>query len=82
MQKESIAIRIHELNKKLSDCKDFEMITAIKSEIESQQLRLKLIQLDLQNKENDSVENDYTFQVNGADSVNYYFYKPFRFPCQ
>lgn len=76
-KKESIIVRIHELNKKLSDCKDFEMITAIKSEIESQQLRLKLIELDLQNKENDSIENDYTIQVNGADSVIYYFYKGF-----
>jgi predicted ATP-dependent endonuclease of OLD family len=74
-KKESLTVKLHELNKTLSDCKDFEMITAGKSEIERVQLELKQIQLELNKKEKDLKKEDYTIRVNGAGAIDLYFYK-------
>lgn len=68
-----LADRLNELNVKLSKCKDLEMITAIKSEIEQTHSKLKKIQLGL--SKNDKKDVDYTIQVNGPSAIDLYFYK-------
>lgn len=74
-EKESLTVKLHELNKMLSSCRDFKMITATKSEIERAQLELKQIQLELHKKEKDLKKEDYTIRVNGAGAIDLYFYK-------
>lgn len=73
-RKESLTARLHELNKKLFDSKDLEMITAIKLEIEKVQLSLKQIQFELHKNEKNAINNGYTLKVYGARAVDLFFY--------
>ena len=73
-RKESLTAKLNELNKKLFDSKDLEMITAIKSEIEKVQLSLKQIQFELHKNEKNAINNGYTLKVYGARAVDLFFY--------
>ncbi len=74
LKKEKLTVRLRELNKNLSNYKDFEKITATKSEIERIQSELRLIQFDLDKEEKGLPYDGYTLQVNGAGVVDLYFY--------
>lgn len=73
-RKESLTAKLNELNKKLFDSKDLEMITAIKLEIEKVQLSLKQIQLELHKNEKNAINDNYTIKVYGARAVDLFFY--------
>ena len=73
-RKESLTAKLNELNKKLFDSKDLEMITAIKSEIEKVQLSLKQIQFELHKNEKNAINNGYNLKVYGARAVDLFFY--------
>lgn len=74
-ENERLTIKIHELNKRLSDCRDFEMIAAIKLDIERALLELKKIQSELEKKKKKQKKVDYTIRVNGTGAIDLYFYK-------
>ena len=72
-EKERLTVKLHELNKKLSDCRDFEMITAIKLEIEQALMEVRHIQSELNKKKHKN--DDYTIRVYGTGAIDLYFYK-------
>jgi len=69
-----LSVRQTELESKLLRCKDLEMITAIKSEIEQVRLKLKQTELELSQKKKDLRRDDYTIKVYGSKSIELYFY--------
>ena len=74
-EQEDLSYRLHELNKVLSESRDFKEITSIKAEIESIQAKLKRVQSQLNKNDEELNNNDYTIKVNGAGPINLYFYK-------
>ncbi len=72
---EDLTYRVHELNKVLSESKDFKEITAIKAEIESTRAKLKQLQSQLYKNEKELNNAEYTIKVNGAEPIDRYFYK-------